>query len=329
MGSLLTDQEIQEDILHHFQRLFGLRIEAVDPIRKGWLNLKWKVETNDGTYLLKQYHKERLKKYSIAELKHVYQIQNYLHRHSFPTPKIHTNGTDLFLQSSGGEYFIVLDYCSGNTVNAGKLTDSQMFDLGYYTGKLHYILKNNFSSVHHTTAFQPPKKEVRYSYWASMRNNVLAQNKHHLEHIFEQQLKLLEIVNPVAFITHHTGLSHRDLWVDNILFQPDELAAILDFDRMKYDFLTLDIGRAVISGALDGEQFKVHHALAFLEGYRYFHPRETGLLTKSLKLLWYMESQWWLDTELDTRKGPPKRFVHEMLWLSEHLLELEDMLNNQ
>jgi homoserine kinase type II len=329
MRNVLQEQEILEDILNHFRKQFGYTIESVNPIHKGWLNLKWKIETSNGAYLLKQYNRERLKKYSISELKHVFQIQNNLHQLGFPCPKVHAHGTDLFFQSSGGEYYIVMDYCSGNTAKAGTLTESQMFDLGYFTGKLHYIVNKNFSSVHHTTAFQPPTREERHLYWTTMLKNVHSLKKYHLEPIMEKQLKLTEFINPEEFITRHTGLAHRDLWVDNMLFDSNGLGAILDFDRMKQDFLTVDIGRAIISGALDGEHFKVQHALAFLEGYRNFYPNESCLLTKSLKLLWYMESEWWLDADLDVRKGPPIRFVQEMLWLSEHLLELEDLLGNQ
>ena len=43
---------------------------------------------------------------------------------------------------------------------------------------------------------------------------------------------------------------HRDLWVDNFLFYNDKVSAILDFDRMDYDYVELDIGRTVISCAL-------------------------------------------------------------------------------
>ena len=49
---------------------------------------------------------------------------------------------------------------------------------------------------------------------------------------------------------------HRDLWVDNFLFYNDKVSAILDFDRMDYDYVELDIGRTVISCALHDGVFK-------------------------------------------------------------------------
>nr|WP_237171634.1 phosphotransferase [Paenibacillus sp. IHB B 3084] len=37
------------------------------------------------------------------------------------------------------------------------------------------------------------------------------------------------------------GWVHRDLWTDNVLFNDDKLSAILDFDRLDYDYTQLDI----------------------------------------------------------------------------------------
>ena len=61
---------------------------------------------------------------------------------------------------------------------------------------------------------------------------------------------------------------HRDLWVDNFLFYNDKVSAILDFDRMDYDYVELDIGRTVISCALHDGVLNKSLVASFLEGYR-------------------------------------------------------------
>ncbi|MFH4317152.1 phosphotransferase, partial [Acinetobacter baumannii] len=64
------------------------------------------------------------------------------------------------------------------------------------------------------------------------------------------QQEATQLVNVDQFYNSKKGWVHRDLWVDNFLFHNDKVSAILDFDRLDYDYVKLDIGRAVISCSL-------------------------------------------------------------------------------
>ncbi len=43
-------------------------------------------------------------------------------------------------------------------------------------------------------------------------------------------------------------------------------------------------------------------------------------------MLWYMESAWWIHTNMDQHSIPPMRFAEEMIWLAENYGELHNML---
>jgi homoserine kinase type II len=324
-----SKDNILEDIFSEASYRFGLELLNVEPIKLGWLNLKWKIETNIGTFLIKQYNEERLKKYSIHELKSVFEQQNRLHHLGFPCPRILTDHEDSFFQSPGGEYFTIMEYCSGKNMEPGKLSEEQMYQLGIHIGKLHAILNDGSIPLKEKPVFIPPRKEERVAYWKNVHKGICSAGKLNLLPIIEKQLELMDQVDIKELRVDRVGWAHRDVWVDNILFNDNQLSAVLDFDRMKVDHLMLDVGRAVISGALDDNGLNVQKAMAFLDGYSIFQDTGNRFLKDSFFLLWYLESEWWLDSLMDERKGPPKRFVQEMVWLSEHLLELDDMLGGK
>ncbi|WP_010097975.1 phosphotransferase enzyme family protein [Ornithinibacillus scapharcae] len=322
----ISEQSVLEDLFNQVHKLFGFQLLKAEQIRRGWLNLKWKIDTDHGTYLLKQYNKERLKKYSISDLRDVFLQQNRLHELSFPCPKILTKSDETLFQSRDGDHFILMEYCEGDMVRPGKFTEEQMYQLGEATGKLHFLLNDGVSLGNRAPQFRIPSKPERISYWHSVHEEIKQKGKLNLLPIMEKQIHLTERFPIDSMNYHRIGWAHRDLWADNILFEQENPSAIIDFDRLSVDYLMLDIGRAVISGALDEGHFQVRNASAFMEGYRVHQKVGQNFLRDSLLLLWYLESTWWLDSAMDERKGPPKRFVQEMIWLSEHLVEIEEIV---
>ncbi len=124
------------------------------------------------------------------------------------------------------------------------------------------------------------------------------------------------------------GWAHRDLWVDNLLFEQDRLSAILDFDRLNYDYPELDVARAILSCSLLKDDFQAGNARAFLSGYRTECEFPVGKFVRALRMLWYMESPWWITKTMDQHSVPPARFAEEMLWLAKSHLELGEMVGD-
>jgi homoserine kinase type II len=110
------------------------------------------------------------------------------------------------------------------------------------------------------------------------------------------------------------------------LFYPDSLSAILDFDRLQYIYPELDIARAILSFALDNNRLRMDAVQAFIDGYNQIGAISANDIILSLKLLYCLESFWWLRTSSFNGDGPPRRFADEMEWLSINWPNLESIL---
>ncbi|MUK88172.1 phosphotransferase [Ornithinibacillus sp. L9] len=328
MTNQLLEKAILDDLLLACNKLFNFQLIDIEPIHRGWLNLKWKVITDEGVFLLKQYNRNRLKKYSIEELSKVFSYQNQLHAEGVRCPKIQSFQEQLFLESDQGERFILMEFCDGSLVKPGKLTEQQMYDFGKETALMHKLLNDGRLVRKTHPEFQAPTINNRLAYWESVCKDADSIGNLELQSLAEKQYNATRSLPLHELHLHDTGWAHRDLWVDNVLFDRNDVSAILDFDRMKYDYPQLDVGRAVLSGALDGNDLNTSVAISFIEGYRYYQPIPSMYLTNALRLLWYMESTWWIDPRLEYKTGPPKRFKEEMVWLADHLPYLHEILEH-
>ncbi|MBO0991834.1 phosphotransferase [Bacillus sp. SD088] len=322
MENQCLEHPILHDLLKTCHRQFGFHVLESEPIRQGWLNLKWKITTDTGIYLIKQYNKERLKLYNREELDNAFHQQNRLHKRGLPCPMLLSYGGEYLFHSDQDELFTIMEYCDGVTMPPGKVTSSQIFHLGKMTGYMHQILNERTLAKRHYPAFIIPTPKERSRHWRDVWKQT---HNTSLSTIIETQIKVTEMVNFEEF-NQNTGWAHRDLWVDNILFKEGQVSAILDFDRLKFDYPQLDVARAVISAALADEVLDTALASAFLEGYGEYCPVEKSFLTDSLKLLWYMECTWWINANMNKHTGPPVRFAEEMVWLANHYVDLELIL---
>ena len=321
------EQRIYNDVMKSFQDYFGLRILQAAPIKRGWLNLKWKVETDSGEYVLKQYNKERYRLYNPSQLSTALSEQIRLFRQGIACPQLFTYQDQIMLESECGEKFVAMQYCKGKLISPGEANASQIHDLGRMTGKMHLLLNDGTLGRGQAPQFIPPSREERLAHWKAVRAEAESSGKTDILEPVEKQLLATESVDPQRFEGIRQGWAHRDLWADNLLFDDDRLSAILDFDRLNFDYPWLDVARAVMSCAFQ-ETLDVSLAAAFLEGYGKECPLQEGLLVRSLELLWYMESAWWIHENMDRHSAPPARFAKEMIWLAGHLGELPLLLEN-
>ncbi|WP_216624451.1 hypothetical protein [Paenibacillus foliorum] len=85
---MLSDEMIRDDLIKTFHRLFDLKVLESTPIKRGWLNLKWKVATDSGQFLLKQYNKKRYKLYNPEELLFAFSQQVRLFNQGLACPNM-------------------------------------------------------------------------------------------------------------------------------------------------------------------------------------------------------------------------------------------------
>nr|WP_231574044.1 hypothetical protein [Paenibacillus sp. FSL R5-0345] len=87
METIFTEEMILEDLIKTFHQSFGLNVIETTSIKRGWLNLKWKVTTDAGEFLFKQYNKERYKLYNPEELLLALSQQIRLYDQGLACPK--------------------------------------------------------------------------------------------------------------------------------------------------------------------------------------------------------------------------------------------------
>ncbi|KMQ10538.1 phosphotransferase [Bacillus cereus] len=308
------------------ETLFEFKIRNAIPIHRGWLNLKWKLETDAGDFVLKQYNQERYKMYNSDLLIQALQQQQRLHNNGVSCPKVLIYKNNVMHISKSDERFIVLEHKEGSLVSPGKVNQKEIHSLGQTIGYMHNLLNDGSLIKGENPKFVPPTKEARLKHWEDKRREVEKLGKEHILPYIKLQQEATQLVSVDQFHNSKCGWVHRDLWVDNFLFHNDKVSAILDFDRMDYDYVELDIGRVVISCALSDGVLNKSLVASFLEGYRNEVDFPVGNIVRAIQILWYMESTWWIHANMDQHSVPPSRFADEMNWIAENYGALHNIL---
>lgn len=321
---MLNDGEYYE-LRQTCETTFDFQVLLASPIVRGWLNRKWELETSKGKFLLKSYHPDRFRLYNEQDLVRALRWQSDLQKLGLPCPQILMDRGEPIHRSPSGHRFVLMTFSDGNRLIPGRATEREMYSLGRATGRMHRLL--DFQAGPATRPqFSIPAKADRISHWRKLDAAIRKNGKEEILPFVEQQWKATEGIRISEFYGAEVGWAHRDLWADNILVSDGQLAAILDFDRLNSDYLELDVARAILSGALDGDDLNARTLNAFLDGYRSERVFPQGRILRALRLLWYMESSWWITQDMDKHTVPPQRFAHEMDWMARHLDALPSLV---
>jgi homoserine kinase type II len=319
------------EIAVHLKDRLGLSVSEVVPIDKGWLNVKWKMVTDNGPLFVKYYHPKRYKLHTRLErrsaIEKTLQLQHGLSVAGIPCPRVYLYNEQHIQQTSSGLFYTVLDWVDGHTAQAGCLNGAQMFELGVATGRMHMWLRSVPPLV------KPTWKPDMDAYMREWQGNWEKAQEAGDITVMEWLRRSKVIVKSMDFRIFEpcpTGWLHWDLWVDNILLHEQGLAAIVDFDRMTMAYQEIDVARAVLSGSLQDGQMRMETARAFMDGYREHSEVPQGMLTRAMSMLYLIESIWWLRTEVRIEselRGLLGRFVEEMHWIEDNWVTMSDQLD--
>lgn len=267
---------------------FGLQIKEHVPVRQGWLNRKWRIRTDRGEWFLKQYDRRRYDDRNTGELRLALTRQNRLREAGVPCPRLLTRDGEALQTSPSGERFAVMEVCRGSPLRPGRFTGTQLYRLGVAAGRMHRVLNDGTLEKKERPAFILPSVQDRLAYLDRVERDVRERKKEYLLPLLDLHRKAAERFDPSAVADAGPGWAHRDLWADNVLFDGDELSAILDFDRLRFDYPEADVARALMSCCLADGRMDWDLAHAFLAGYRSAYPFARGALPRSLHLLYWM-----------------------------------------
>jgi homoserine kinase type II len=319
---------MQSSILADLKDCYGITCNQITPVSGGWLNQKWKVSTDKGELLIKQFSNKRYSREKLKLTEAALQRQIILEKSGVPCPSIlKFQGQAIRLLDNETAY-MVMEFCPGKVEGPDTITVTQMRSLGSACGLMHktfsrlpalsvkgYPIDNRKTVDSLWANFQARVQERSSCTPAGYRKAVLAQ---------ENILKQLS----VAFFDRlPQGIAHEDFSADNILFDADCVSAIIDFDRNHYSYIWHDIGRALLSFALKDNKMDIGKISAFLEGYTKHSMLAVPNIADVLRLSWCMEVPWWIQPEFfETNEEKVVRFKDEVLWLTEHWFELDSLL---
>ncbi|TCS96875.1 phosphotransferase [Hazenella coriacea] len=318
-------EQVRQEIFESVERTFHLQIYSSKQINRGWRNLKWKIETNKGILFVKQYHLKRYPKEKLVHVRKALQLQAILAEQGVPCPKPYQDQDSYLIYTDSCIPYVLTDYCEGSLILPGEANLQQMDHLGQMTGKMHKIL----SQFPQDPIDWQPILTVMVNQWKN--NWKRARDEKRSENVLtaiDRQQTILDRMEMDVFQDCRIGWTHWDLWVDNILFIHDSVAAILDFDRMKVVYPELDVARAILSCSLKENRLNLDLTSAFLQGYNQFVSFTSKELVRSFRLIWCQESAKWVRPEMEERPGTAKRFAEEVLWITKYWDELEEILQD-
>lgn len=314
-------ERLAEEITEQLKIRFGYSVHSSMSIDKGWLNVKWKMETDRGPLFVKYYHPERYKLHIHPDrrsaIERTLRLQQGLSQSGIPCPDVHSYKDRFIQETPSGIMYALLDWVDGFTVPAGCMNAAQMLDMGRATGRMHQWLQ---AEPLLSKPAWVPNKDAYMRDWRINWGKAQEAGDELTLGWLERSQAIVGAMDFRMFESSPIGWLHWDLWVDNIVLHESGVAGIVDFDRMTMAYPEIDVARAVLSGALRQGQMQVENVRAFMEGYREHLDAPKGVLSRALCMLYLIESIWWLRTEIRAEselRGLLGRFVEEMHWIED------------
>ena len=315
-------------ILDDLKASYGLICRNIIPVSGGWMNKKWKITTDEGDLLVKQFSAGRYRPEKFPLIEAALQRQILLQKNGVSCPAIRQHGGCALRHLDDGTIYMVMTFCAGNIETPDSITLAQMHSLGDACGAMHKA----FAQLPIASVDGYPKEsaEIIDSLWANyhtrMREDIPAAPASYWDAV-RSLGPILGQLTPAFLDTIPRSISHEDFSGDNMLFDADNRCVILDFDRNHYNFPLHDVGRALLCFALENDSLNIPKIGAFIEGYTLHLPLSMSDIADALRLSWCIETPWWIQPvyfQPNTEKVV--RFRDEILWLTAHWHEIDSLL---
>lgn len=292
---------------------FGIEPTAVTGVPGGYLNEKWRIDSDDASYLLKRFSPVRYAPARLDSIEQALQRQKLLYERGISCPRVFAcDGTVLRrVSTEQGEPFVymLMSFEDGITATPDTVTAAQMVSLGEQCARMHTALSACNAA-----------EDARYPLHSADAVRRLTDHRARLAEFPDYHLPpgtdaILPSLDEAFFDAQAKQLCHEDFSADNLLFAGDR-AVILDFDRGQYSFPLHDVGRAILSLAFDGDALRIPLVRAFADGYRRHRILTAKDLVNALRLTFACEFPWWMHP--DCEKSASKkilRFLSEMHFL--------------
>lgn len=225
-------------------------------VPEGSINTNYLLETASGRFFLRHTTVR-----SEADLSFEAKLLDLLHDSHFPAPHLHrTRAGAPFLPLRGG-FVSIFGYLPGEELTRARLTPEHCEQLGAELGKLHRIGNALLGDR------QNPYGPDRVRTWL---DELSVHADPELRAIADECRRLLETTQRSTRLVPR-GVIHADLFMDNVKWLDDRVAAFFDFEMACRDELALDVAITLNAWCFDG-QYRQGLCRAFLGGYQWQRP---------------------------------------------------------
>ena len=304
---------------------YGFAVESERSVPGGWMNEKTRVCCGGRDLLVKRYSRERFREDTrIAEIEAGLQAQERLRAEGVPCPRVYLRAGKAVRILADGTAYSVMDFSPGHSETPETVTAAQMRDLGDICGRMRAAFERLDAASCKGYPLDCAALLARLrAYSAARRAELSADLPERYRRAVLAQERILATLSPDFLEGLPKGPCHEDFAGDNILFDGDEVTAVVDFDRFSYCFTWHDSARALLSLAWRDGAFDKALTGAFCEAYRAHAPLDLG---DALRVAWCLEAPWWIHPgTLREPAAKVARFYEELLFLTERWDELDSL----
>ena len=312
---------MDEKIIADIKAGFGMAISNITTVNGGWLNQLWKASAGDRELLVKKYSRERFSGEKLDRIESALQRQAMLEAHGVACPHLYRCGQRILRILDDGTAYMIMSFCQGKNENAQTISIAQMNSLGSACGYMHKAFSRLTGCVEkRLPAFGGYTMDSLYRTLHSQSGQLTSDMPPAYRRALLSCETVLKQLPPDIFDRLSRGIAHEDFTPDNILFHETGVEAVIDFDRNCYSYLWHDVGRAILSFTLEGEQLNYEKIRAFVDGYALHMPLSMADIGDALRISWCIEVPWWIQPDCFTPSltGKAVEFRDQILWLTAH-----------
>lgn len=313
-------------IINDLKKNYHIDVVSSSSISGGWLNLKWKVQTNKGLLLVKQFDPKRYPKEKLRKVEHALQWQLSIYNQGVKCPLIYTWNGQVIRMLQDNIAYMVMEFCMGEEKNYKTITAAEMYSLGRACGQMH----RSFRMIPVNTMdarMEHLLKKLCNKYENCISNRCKSDSVKYIQTL-KKQKTILDTLTEEFFRLQPRAIAHQDFAADNILFYKGAVSAIIDFVRSSYSYILQDIGRALLSFTVKDDNINIEFIDAFHNGYTEYLTLSYEMMVNALKISWCFETPWWIQPEwFAQEEGKPTRFRDEIVFVTNHWFELEEIIH--
>ncbi|MCB9458567.1 MAG: homoserine kinase [Anaerolineaceae bacterium] len=229
------------------------------PISAGTVQTNYRIETTQGAFVLKYYENR-----SYESVQFEADVVRLIQAQGFPCADVYPNQHGEYISRHQQKPYMLFEFVEGDSVDA--FSPNQLTQVAQLAARLQTL----------ATGFRPETMPHRWNYTPELCLRLAQQKANELDsemsnaklRWYEREVTRLELPDALP-----KGVCHTDFDPSNVLFNGDEVAALLDFDDANYTYLTFDL-IALIDGNVwpFGGEFNPSHARKIVHDYMAVRP---------------------------------------------------------